>query len=118
MTFRPESIVWHEETLSWEIGFKMTGFSGFFIKSTEDVLPVDLVSFKAQEFENDAVLKWETSTETAASHFDVERSKNATNFKKIGQVRPQAIAVTNRPTLLQIVLSTNRAGRYIIASGW
>lgn len=86
VTFRPTSIVWNESARWWEIGFKTTGFSGFFLKTTEDALPVHLVSFKAQEFENSAVLKWETSTETAASHFDVERSVDAIRFEKIGEV--------------------------------
>lgn len=93
VTFRPESVVWNEKQRWWEIGFKTTGFSGFFLKPFEDVLPVRLISFEAKEFENNALLKWETSTETAASHFDIERSTDAIRFEKVGEV--QAVGNSN-----------------------
>lgn len=50
-------------------------------------LPVRLVSFEAVETENTALLRWQTTMESNASHFEVERSTDAKRFEKIGQVK-------------------------------
>ncbi len=49
-------------------------------------LPVTLVSFTGKEQAGKAVLTWTTSTELNNSHFDVERSMDGINFKKVGEV--------------------------------
>lgn len=80
-------IVWNVATGWWEVSFNVTGFSGFFVKTSENPLPVRLLSFQVRESENNAVLHWETANETNASHFEVERSIDAVHFEKIGEVR-------------------------------
>lgn len=50
------------------------------------VLPVTLISFMAKEVEGNAILNWQTTSETNASHFEVQRSTDARNFEEIGRV--------------------------------
>jgi hypothetical protein len=45
----------------------------------ESVLPIDLMSFKAEKKGNTADLKWETENQEGFSHFVVERSSNGTD---------------------------------------
>ncbi|MNY69892.1 hypothetical protein D3C86_2079020 [compost metagenome] len=80
------------------MSFKVTGFSGFFVKTAEGALPVRLLSFDVHESENDAVLQWRTAEETGASHFDIERSTDAITFETLGQVQ----AVGNSNEALQL----------------
>jgi hypothetical protein len=49
-------------------------------------LPIDLLSFTGKSIDEINQLKWETSLEINASHFDIERSTNANYFVKIGLV--------------------------------
>ncbi|MBP6625049.1 MAG: T9SS type A sorting domain-containing protein [Chitinophagaceae bacterium] len=51
-------------------------------------LPVSFISFNAEkEHDNKtALLKWEVSSEINASHYEVERSRDAVNFTAIGEV--------------------------------
>lgn len=57
-----------------------------FIISTTP-LPVTLASFDVKSAGvNDALLKWETTSETNNSGFDIEMSSNATQFSKVGYV--------------------------------
>lgn len=85
--------LWNDTAKWWEVSFKVTGFSGFFVKTTEGALPVRLLSFDVHESENDAVLQWRTAQETGASHFDIERSTDAITFETLGQV--QAVGSSN-----------------------
>jgi len=49
-------------------------------------LPVNLVSFNGKEVEKAAVLSWRTTSESNASHFEIERSTDVRNFQNIGRV--------------------------------
>ncbi len=49
-------------------------------------LPIELLSFTGKSINEINQLKWETSLEVNASHFDIERSTNANYFVKIGLV--------------------------------
>lgn len=52
-------------------------------------LPVSLVSFQAKENGSTAHLMWETAWEKGASHFLVERSRDAKSFEAIGRLEAQ-----------------------------
>lgn len=49
-------------------------------------LPVSLLEFKASPQKNKVLLSWKTSREENSDHFEIERSSNGTDFKKIGSV--------------------------------
>jgi hypothetical protein len=50
-------------------------------------IPVELTSFRADVDEGGITIKWETSTETNNSGFDIERSTDNNKFEKIGNVK-------------------------------
>lgn len=49
-------------------------------------LPISLLEFKALAGKNKITLTWKTSREENSDHFEIERSSNGTDFKKIGIV--------------------------------
>ncbi len=53
----------------------------------ENVLPIDLISFKADKKNNTTDLKWQTENQDNFSHFELERSANGTDdFTSIARV--------------------------------
>lgn len=79
-------IRWNAVTNLWEVSLEITGFSGFFVKCMDLILPVHLQSFDVRQSESGAYLSWQTSLEANASHFEVQRSTDALNFETIAQV--------------------------------
>jgi hypothetical protein len=52
-----------------------------------NLLPIDLVSYKAEKKNNGAQLSWITENQVNFSHFEIERSSSATGtFEKVGTV--------------------------------
>ncbi|SDH13699.1 Por secretion system C-terminal sorting domain-containing protein [Dyadobacter soli] len=49
-------------------------------------LPVTLVTFEAQKAEKEVQLSWKTSAETNSDFFEIQRSRNAKDWKSIGRV--------------------------------
>jgi hypothetical protein len=60
-----------------------------FFTGTDDnnPLPVEMIKFVGTKKETSAMLQWATATEKNSSHFEVERSFDAKNFKTIGKVQ-------------------------------
>lgn len=52
----------------------------------EPALPVTLVDFSAIKLENSVLLTWTTSFETNASHFELQRSSNGTQWGVTGKI--------------------------------
>ncbi len=53
----------------------------------ENVLPIDLISFKAEKKNNTTDLKWQTENQEGFSHFELERSANGTDdFASIANI--------------------------------
>jgi Secretion system C-terminal sorting domain len=57
------------------------------VNITGTVLPLELLTFQAQNTEGPNKLTWQTATETNTSHFDIERSPDGKTFEKIGEVK-------------------------------
>ncbi len=70
----------------WRSGSPYGGF--FSISSHEsDVLPVELIDFKASIADNRSIrLNWATASETDNDYFDLEHSTDGVNFTKIGRI--------------------------------
>ena len=80
-------IVWNTTQSRWEVSFDVTGFSGFFAYAVENnPLPVTLVNFNATPKEQTVQLKWQTTSEVNASHFEIERSGNGKTWETLGSV--------------------------------
>ena len=52
-------------------------------------LPLNWLLFTAKRADSKVALQWKTANEANTSHFDVERSGNGIDFKKIGEVAAQ-----------------------------
>jgi Secretion system C-terminal sorting domain len=57
------------------------------VNITGTVLPIELLTFQAQNTEGSNKLTWQTATETNTSHFDIERSPDGKTFEKIGEAK-------------------------------
>jgi len=73
-------IVWNAAYSRWEVSFFVKGFSGFFVQTNANALPVTLVSFSGSQLENDVLLTWNVTDAQNFSHFDVERSVDGKRF--------------------------------------
>lgn len=99
----PGSISWTQEGAS-EIGNAivsslayrpsdgnlLVGTHGYGMWKTElslIALPVQLTEFKGVIKQKNAMLIWKTSSEQNSSHFEIERSENGINFRRIGTVQ-------------------------------
>lgn len=67
----------------------------------ESVLPVTLRDFNVSREGRTAMLKWSTTSETNSKQFDIERSSNGKQWKKIGEVQATGESVVNRDYLFQ-----------------
>jgi hypothetical protein len=89
------NIVWNTAADRWEVTFAVTGFSGFFIKTTPAPLPVKLLSFSGYTKNSTNILEWRTATELNNAYFEVQKSTNGIYFENIGQIR--GAGTTNTP---------------------
>jgi len=79
-------ITWNSTKSRWEVSFDVTGFSGFFVKTSGVFLPVNWVSFSGElNSLHQAMLQW-TVDEVRVARYEVERSADGTNFSKTGEV--------------------------------
>lgn len=92
---KPEDINWNDGQKRWEIKFRFSGFSGFFV-TTQDPgsLPVTLASFtvsanNTEPGQTTALLRWSTTTESKSERFEIERSADGKNWNTIGQVKAE-----------------------------
>ncbi len=56
------------------------------IYKNDNVLPVEILGFKASQTPNGNTLTWETAAEIRCASFDIERSKTGLLFERIGTV--------------------------------
>lgn len=54
--------------------------------TASNALPVNIIFFITQQFNSNIALKWQTTNEVNASHFNVQRSADAVNFTTVGKV--------------------------------
>ncbi len=80
------SIVWNAWASRWEVSFDVTGFSGFFVKTIDSPLPLNLLSFTGTKEKGANLLSWKTVSEVNTMNFEVQSSTDAKNFTKIGTV--------------------------------
>jgi hypothetical protein len=67
-------IVWNSTAGRWEVSFDVTGFSGFFVKTQQVILPLQWLSIRGNLNSNkQAVITWNVQ-ETNVATYEVERS--------------------------------------------
>ena len=80
-----------DKTYYWSVQaidptFSGSPFSAEQSFKTLSTLPVTLISFTAENMENLVELTWKTTTEINSSFFEIQRSQNAKDWAKIGQI--------------------------------
>src|SRR5690606_26619383 len=86
-TIADVDVVWNEDQMRWEVSFGVTGFSGFFVKTTDSPLPVRWISFSATlNDQQQSVLDWLVD-ETDVSHYEVQRSANGKSFTSVATIK-------------------------------
>ena len=61
--------------------------TGAIIFTPTSILPVTLQSFQANAVKTNALLQWQSATETGLGYYQVERSEDAVNFTPTGKLR-------------------------------
>ncbi len=80
------TVIWNQDEQRWEVSFNVTGFSGFFVKTTSSSMPVRWITFSARlNDQNHGTLEWKVD-ESSVLHYEVERSADARNFSKVATV--------------------------------
>lgn len=69
------------------VGFATLTISNF--SAPASTLPVTLVSFTAQPYQNAVKLDWRTATEENSDRFEVQRSANGSNYQAIATIAAQ-----------------------------
>lgn len=86
LTIKPFSILWNSSVNYWEVSLHVTGFSGFFVKSITEALPVRWLSFSGKlNNRNRAQLIWKVE-EYNVTGYEIEKSIDGRNFTKIADV--------------------------------
>jgi alpha-tubulin suppressor-like RCC1 family protein len=88
-------ITWDAAASYWSVSFNVTGFSGFFIKTTSVILPLTLIDFKATKQADNVLLQWLTHTEQNVNGFRVERKTESGDFESIGFVAAKNTSVND-----------------------
>lgn len=80
-------ILWNVTANRWEVSFDVTGFSGFFVKTINAPLPLNLLAFSgSMQSNSEVMLHWQTTNEINSTHFEIEVSSNGNSFVKLGTV--------------------------------
>jgi hypothetical protein len=88
LTIDPDdaAIVWNMNRSRWEVSFDVTGFSGFFIKTQPQTLPLQLISFTGERNKGVSQLKWETANESQVAYFELERSADGNAYSVVKKI--------------------------------
>ncbi len=91
-TINPEDadIIWDAGNRRWEVKFNVTGFSGFWVKTTDRPLPVIFGSIAARLQGGSLWVDFTSEKETNNHHYEIEASTDGKTFKKIGELCSQA----------------------------
>jgi hypothetical protein len=75
-------------TISWSIAYSSSnGTATLLVNSV--VLPIEFLMFEGKAEGENVLLRWVTALEENVQNFDIERSENGLDFKKIGTVSPK-----------------------------
>lgn len=90
-----EDIIWNSTFKRWEISFEVTGFSGFFVKTTLNTLPVKWISVNAVlNTHQQPFITWKVQ-ESSNNYFSVEYSRDGIYFTTAGMVNSKGDGVNS-----------------------
>ena len=76
----PGSVIWDASGSRWAVTFSTTGFSGFFINSSSNPLPVRLIAFSAKPLANTVRLDWQVADQKEMAAYTIQRSADGNNY--------------------------------------
>ena len=79
-------VTWDPTNKWWELRFPVNGFSGFFVSTGNDVLPLSLIKFNGSLHQGSVALQWITENDKGIKEYNVEKSIDGKNFINIGKV--------------------------------
>ena len=89
------TVAWDAADGWWTVSFPVNGFSGFYLSTIVNPLPLTLLNFTAVAQGSTNLLKWQTTNETGTSKFVVQRSGDGHGFAPIGDVTAANHSGTN-----------------------
>jgi Leucine-rich repeat (LRR) protein len=89
-------VVWDSVDQWWTVTFSVNGFSGFFLGSSSNPLPLTLLQFSGALRDYEVNLEWLTTGEVNTRQFIVERSPSGGSFVTISTVAAKNASGQNR----------------------
>ena len=83
-------IIWNGTASRWEVSFDVTGFSGFFVKTSSSVLPVQWLRVSGySNMQQLPVISWQVNENTVA-RYEIETSTDGVSFIKTTTVNSKS----------------------------
>lgn len=86
-------VTWLSGAISTQYNIPANSISGV---AEPLMLPVELSSFYAKKIGLETAINWTTASETNNEFFEIQRSSDGVNFKKIGRIKGHGNSVQNR----------------------
>ena len=88
VTITPSSVTWNANASRWEVVISVSGFSGFFAKTTSvAVLPVRVTAFTGKlNADKTATLQWNVAEQQGIQSYVIEESTDGSSYTAIGTV--------------------------------
>jgi hypothetical protein len=81
------NVNWNSTQNWWEVGFPVTGFSGFFVTGLiNSVLPVTVRQVTASKTNDGVLVEWQVGNEVNFLHYEVETRHDGNGFSTVGIV--------------------------------
>lgn len=81
------NIVWDAANSRWAVTFNVTGFSGFFVRTSAALLPVHLISFTGNvNADGSSTFRWTVAEQQDISEYILEQSTNGQVFNEAGKI--------------------------------
>lgn len=79
-------IIWNSTDSRWEVSFDVTGFSGFFVKTSTSTLPLTWLAVTGTiNTQQQVVINWRVQEQQVAT-YQIQRSVDGSTYSKVGAV--------------------------------
>lgn len=85
-----DDIFWNATNNRWEVSFNVNGFSGFFVKTQAQALPVEFGTITSFIRNGILYVNFSTLKEGNNDHFIIEGSADGVSFKELGTIASQS----------------------------
>ncbi|MEO7309751.1 MAG: T9SS type A sorting domain-containing protein [Chitinophagaceae bacterium] len=97
-------IVWNAASSRWEVTFDVTGFSGFFVKTTPVLLPIKWLSVAGNlNALGNAAISWKVQEQNVA-YYELQKSMDGTSFTTIATINSKGNGTNDYSATENVVL--------------